>query len=229
MSYLLFYSPGAASFCVHWMLIELGVPFDVERVDLKAGDQRSERFMALNPQARVPVLVVDGEAYAESAALLMLLADRHSEIGWAPQAGGKARDKPGDAARARWTEAMVWLANNLAPAMRDLFYAEQDGGPEGADAVRRLAARRIESAWASLDAKLSDGRSCLLGQAPTTADLLAVMLMRWSRNMPRPATDWPHIAPYVTRLRARPAFAEVCGREGLTDWLNPLPLIPAKG
>ena len=46
------------------------------------------------------------------------------------------------------------------------------------------------------------------------------MLMRWSRNMERPATGWPNLGPYVTRMRARPAFIEVCRREGLTEWIN---------
>ena len=49
MSYLLYYAPGAASFAVHWMLIELGVEFRTERLDLDAGDQRSPAY--LRPRA----------------------------------------------------------------------------------------------------------------------------------------------------------------------------------
>ncbi|WP_260438166.1 hypothetical protein [Burkholderia cepacia] len=37
MSYVLYYSPGAASMAVHWMLIELGVPFETRLVDIDAG------------------------------------------------------------------------------------------------------------------------------------------------------------------------------------------------
>jgi len=35
------------------------------------------------------------------------------------------------------------------------------------------------------------------------------MLMRWSRPMPRPATEWRHLSPYINRLRALPSFIEV--------------------
>jgi glutathione S-transferase len=212
VSYVLFYAPGTASFAVHWMLIELGVAFRVERLDLEGRQQRSPAYLKLNPLGRVPTLVIDSEPFTESAALLMLLAERHPEAKLAPAIG--------DDRRGRWLETMVYLTNNLSSAMRDWFYADKDGQPSGAEAVRQLARRRIETAWDHLNAKLSDGRTHLLGNSVTTADLLATMLMLWARNMPRPATSWEHIDPYVTRMRARPAFAEVCRSEGLTAWLN---------
>ena len=212
MTYTLFYAPATASMCVHWMLLELGVEFRTEIVDFAVGDQRSPAYLKLNPQGRVPTLVIDGEAYGESSALLMLLAERHPEAGFAPMAG--------ETGHARWLETMVYLANNLSPPFRDWFYADKDGDPRGADAVRALAEKRIGSVWKRIDAMLADGRPYLLGERVTTADFLAVMLMRWSRNMERPATSWPHIAPYVAQMRARPAFAALCGREGLSEWQN---------
>lgn len=210
MSYLLFYSPGTASLAVHWMLIELGLAFEAERVDIKA--ERSATYLKLNPSGRVPTLVVDGAPVSESAALLMLLAERHPEGGFAPAVGSPAR--------AAWMEAMLLLANGLSPAMRDWFYADKDGDPAGAPAVQALAKLRIEGVFERLDSMLADGRTYLLGEALTTVDFLATMLMRWSRNMERPATGWSNLGPYVTRMRARPAFIEVCRREGLTEWIN---------
>ena len=213
MSYLLYYAPGSASFAVHWMLIELGVEFRTQRLDLTAGDQRAPAYLRVNPTGRVPTLLIDDEAYTESAALLMLLAERHPAAGLAPA--------PNDPRRARWLELMVYLTNTLSSAMRDWFYAEKDGDPADADAIRGLARKRIEGVWERFDDILADGRRHLLGDAMTTVDLLATMLMRWSRNMPRPATGWDHIAAYLTRMRARPSFLELYRREGLTEWLNP--------
>jgi len=116
---------------------------------------------------------------------------------------------------------MVYLANTLLPAMRDWFYAEKDGDSKGADAVKSLARRRIEGAWDRLDAHLAaSNRNYLVGDRLSTADFLAVMLMRWSRNMPRPAATWQCLAPYIVRLRDLPSFRVVNAREGLTDWLN---------
>jgi glutathione S-transferase len=212
LTYTLYYSPGAASLTVHWMLIELGVAFEARLVDIDTGAQRSPEYLRMNPAGRVPTLVVDGVSRTESAALLMLLAERHPDKALAPS--------PGSASRADWLEMMVYLANTLLPAMRDWFYAAKDGDPAGADAVTALARRRIEGAWDRLDSHVSDGRTHLVGGRLSTADLLAVMLMRWSRNMPRPALTWKNLAPYIHRMRSLPSFVEVNRREGLTDWQN---------
>jgi glutathione S-transferase len=212
MSYVLYYSPGAASMAVHWMLIEMRVPFEARLVDIDAGQQHDPQYLLLNPSGRVPTLVVDGSPRHESAALLMLLAERHPQAALAPA--------PGSAERAAWLESMIYLANTILPAMRDWFYADSDGDPAGADAVRALARRRIEQACDQLDARLADGRGYLVGGTLSTADLLAVMLMRWTRNMPRPAMGWPHLARYIRGLRALPSFIELNAREKLTEWRN---------
>lgn len=212
MSYTLYYSPGAASMAVHWMLIELNVSFDLCLTDLDAKAQQTEEYRRLNPSGRVPTLIIDGVPRAESAALLMLLAERHPASGLAPL--------PGSIDRGEWMEWMVYLANTVLPAMRDWFYAASDGDPQGAEAVQALALRRIEQAWDRLDQHLADGRCYCVGGTLGTVDFLAVMLMRWSRNMPRPATDWPHLSRYVKTLRALPSFIALNEREGLSEWLN---------
>ncbi|RKF50209.1 glutathione S-transferase family protein [Paraburkholderia fungorum] len=212
MSYLLCYSPGAASMPVHWMLIEMGIPFETRLVDINVGNQHDPEYLRLNPSGRVPTLVVDGTPRHESAALLMLLAERHPEAALAPE--------PGSAERAAWLELMIYLANTLLPAMRDWFYADVDGEPAGSEAVQALARRRIEETCDRFNAELADGREYLVGGKLSTADFLAVVLMRWTRNMPRPALGWPHLARYIRALRARPAFIELNAREGLTEWRN---------
>ncbi len=215
MSYVLYYSPGTASMCVHWMLIEMGIPFETRLVDIDRNEQRDPAYLRLNPAGRVPTLIVDGVPRGESAALLMLLAERHPQAKLAPAVGSAERDE--------WLEWMVYLANTLLPAMRDWFYAGKDGNPDDAAAVKALARRRIEDAYAKLDARLADGRKYLVGERLSTVDLLAIMLMRWSRNMPKPATTWTHALPYILRLRALPSFVELNRREGLKDWQNAVP------
>lgn len=211
MTYTLFYSPGTASMAVHWMLIELGAPLELVRVDFEAGDQRDPAYLQLNPAGRVPTLVVDHRPYSESAALLMLLAERHPKAGLAPQPGAPERPK--------WLETMVFLANSVSPAMRDWFYADTDGEPQGADAVRALARARIEGAWDRLDAQLAAGdQPYLFGARAGAADFLAAMLLRWSRNMPKPANQWPTLAEYVVRMAELPSYHELCEREGIAPW-----------
>ncbi|MCF8504033.1 MAG: glutathione S-transferase family protein [Caulobacter sp.] len=204
--YRLYWSPGAASLAVHWMLLELGVPFEPERADIDSGLNRSADYLRLNPTGQVPTLVVDGAPVTETAALLMLLAERHPEGGLAPAAGSGER--------AEWLAWMVYLANSLMPAFRFWFYSGDAPGlsPASLQPV-------VERCWDRIDDRLA-GRDFIVGEGLSTVDLLATMLMRWSRNMPRPATEWPNIARYLRRMRSLPALRLVHAREGLTDWIN---------
>jgi glutathione S-transferase len=211
--YKLYYSPSTASTAVHWMLIELGVPFELSLVDFASREQKSPDYLALNPSGHVPTLVVDGVPHAEVAALLLLLAERHPEGGF-----GVA---PADDGRAAYLQAMVFLANTAQPAFRTWFYPDEVAGPDGdTAAVKNQARARIESVWTRFDGQLADGRPYMLGQQMTAVDFLVVTLARWSRNMPRPATAWPHLGAYIDRMRARPGLREVHAREGLTDWIG---------
>jgi glutathione S-transferase len=213
MSYILYYAPRAASMAVHWMLLELGVPFETRLVDIDTGAQHAPEYLRLNATGRVPTLVVDGVPRRESAALLMLLAERHPDAGLAPP--------PNSPARGEWYEMMIYLANSVLPAMRNWFYAEEDGDARYADAVKAFSQEQIERSMDHLDGLLADGRSYFVDDRLSTVDFLAVILMRWTRNMPRQATSWPNLARYIHRLRAMPSFLELNAREGLTEWMNP--------
>ncbi|MFL5296150.1 MAG: glutathione S-transferase family protein [Phenylobacterium sp.] len=209
MTYTLYYSPGTASLAVHWALIAIGAPFEARALSFEKSDQRAPAYLEINPAGRVPTLVVDGAPVGEAVAIMMLLAERHRQAGLAPA--------PGSPERARWLETMAFLANGLAAPFRDWFYTDKDGDPAGADAVKALARLRIEAAWDRLDRELS-GRAFLFGNAPGAADYLAVMYMRWSRNMPRPANAWPALSGYLDRMATLPSYAELVAREGLTPW-----------
>ena len=211
MSYTLYGSPGTASMCVHWMLVELGVPFEFISLDFSKNATKDPAYLKINPGGHVPALVIDGQAYAETAALLMLLAERHSERGFAPSIGAPDR--------ALYLQWMIILANTLMPAFRLFYYADEGAGPENADATKAQAVLRINKVFDRVDALLADGRPYLLGDKLRAVDFLLGMLARWSRNLPRTALDWPHFKAYVERTRAMPSYRETHNREGLQGWI----------
>ena len=209
----LYYSPGTASLAVHWMLMEIGAPFELVLTDTATGAQKHPDYLKLNPSGVVPTLIVDGAPVCEVAAILMLLAERHAEAGLAPAAGA-----PGRAAYLQW---MVYLANTVMPAFRVWFYPHEPAGEAGTDAATAVSRERLEAIWDRVDAHLAaQAGPYMLGERLSTVDFLATMLMRWSRNMPKPATAWPNIARYLARMRAMPSLREVHAREGLTDWID---------
>jgi glutathione S-transferase len=195
---------------VHLALLEIGVPFRLERVDFGRDQQRSPDYLRLNPRGQVPTLLIDGQPYFEAAALLMVLAERHPEAKLAPPVGS--------ALRADWYQWIVFCANSLAPAYRQWFYPPDLGSEEHPPAVREALRRRIEAGWSLLDAHLLRGGPYVLGAEFSGVDLLALMYMRWSRNMPRPATEWPALRKLADLLRARPSWARLYEVEGLTEW-----------
>lgn len=206
----LYYSPGAASLVVHWLLIELGVPYELRLVDTKSGAQKSPEYLALNPNGVVPTLVVDGQPLFECSALVQTLADAYPGAGLAP-----ALDDPKRALHNQW---MFHLANSVQPLFRIWWYPHEVAGTEHAERARECAAPRIEAAWSRLDTHLAANGPYLLGDTLSAADFYLVMLMRWARATPKPATEYPHLAALAQRLKARPSFATLYEREGLAEW-----------
>ncbi|UXI67972.1 glutathione S-transferase family protein [Tahibacter amnicola] len=207
--YTLYYSPGAASMLPHLLLIEAQAPYELRPVDLAAGGQRDPEYLKLNPNGVVPTLLVNEAPYYEAAALAQLIAENHPEAALAPPLG--------TARRATYLQWMTHLANTLQPAYRLWFYPG-DAGAVDPDAVKAAARQKIETIWERIDALLSDGRAYFVGDGPTALDFYALMLMRWSRNMPRPATEWPHLKAFAERMKARPSWKTLYEREGLTEW-----------
>ena len=208
--YTLYYSPGTASMVVHLALLEIGAPYRLELVDLGAGGQREPAYLKLSPHGVVPTLIIDGKPVVESAALLMALADRHPGAGLAPT--------PGSPARAEWYQWVVYFSNALAATYRLWFYPSDLGSEQHTPQLRDALRGKIESAWDRIDAHLADGGPYVLGREFSGADLLLTMLMRWSRKMPRPATEWPALRNLADLIRARPSWKGLYELEGLTEW-----------
>lgn len=208
--YTLYYSPGSASMVVHLALLEIGVPFRLVKLDFEHDEQRGAEYLKLNPRGQVPTLVIDGKPYFECAALLLILAGRHPEARLAPP--------PGSALRADWYQWVVFFANALGPVYRQWFYPSDLGSPEHPPFVRDALRAKIEGAWSLVDAHLAAHGPYMLGAEFSGVDLLALMYMRWSRNMPKPVTAWPALRQYADRLRTRPSWARLYEAEGLTEW-----------
>ncbi|MCC5096343.1 glutathione S-transferase family protein [Xanthomonas campestris] len=210
MTTTLYHAPSTAALVVHWMLIELQVPHVLHPLDFDRREQKSPAYLALNPAGVVPTLVLEGRVLTEAAAIVLHLADLHPQAGLAPP--------PGTPARAAYYQWMFFCANTVQPAYRAWFYPDEPAGAQQADAAQAQARRKLEAAWAQVDAHLQAHGPYLLGDTLSAADFLLTMLMRWSRNMPKPTDTWPALHAHAQRMKARPAFRETYRREGLTDW-----------
>lgn len=208
--YTLYYSPGTASMVVHLALLEIGADYRLELIDIEKKAQYSPDYLKLNPHGKVPTLLIEGRPVSESAALLALLADRHPASNLIPPVNTPAREA--------WMQWMVYLSNSLMSTYRLWFYPSELGHEEHLPAIRMALQYKIESVWERLESHLSSHGPYLLGDNFSGVDLLLTMLMRWSRNMPHPATEWPALKHLADLVRARPSWKKLYALEGLSEW-----------
>src|ERR1700676_2524484 len=122
-----YFVPGSSSMAVHIALHEVGVPFEARPISFARSEQRALDFLALNPEGKVPTLLVDGRPLTEVAAILFYLAKRFPDSELLPR-----DDIEAEAQALSW---MSFVASALHPA--------RQRGPEYTAQVYGIADRRL--------------------------------------------------------------------------------------
>lgn len=207
----LHYSPGTASFAVHALLEELGVPFELAPIDRANNSHKSAAYLALNPNGTIPVLVDGDLVLYETVAILLHLADRHPEARLAPALGSDAR--------AHYYKWALWLSNTLQATLTHYFYPERmvaAGNAAGTAEVKAAAEARVVTLLPQLADQISRGGPWLLGADYSALDPMAFLLCRWTRGFAsRPARDFAPLRAYLQRMLERPAISKTFASEGL--------------
>ncbi len=200
MSLIFYYSPQSSATPIHWTLEELGIPYEKVHIDLKAHQNKQPAFLKINPNGKVPVIVHDGVAIFESAAIQIYLGEMFGvEKGLFPAPGPKR----GEAMK--W---IVWCNVSLGEAAGR--YARNTASWVPAEQHNAKAAEAAKVEIDGLMRMLNDAvteRKYLLGDSFTLADL---HLTSWMSYLPMMGVDlspYPAIAPWVTRCTERPACA----------------------
>jgi glutathione S-transferase len=201
--YLLYWSPGSASMAPHGALEEAGATYELKLTNVDTGAHREPTYLKLNPNGKVPTLVVDGSLVMfESAAMAMLIADRHPTAKLAPG--------PDEMARGRFYQWLTHLTNSLQPAMLRYYYPERHtADAAGHAAVTESAMEEIASLWGRIDQHLASGGPYLLGERFSAADIFAYMLSTWQQCCPRTYERFPSVKRLADLVAARPAMQRV--------------------
>jgi glutathione S-transferase len=181
----LYFVPGASSMATHIALHEIGVAFESRPLSAAKRETREPAFLAINPEGKVPTLVIDGRPLTEVAATLFYLAKRFPEAGLLP-----AADVEAEAQAVSW---MSFIAATIHPSWaRD---ADQ------ARSVFALADRRLgRGAWAIGDYSIAD---------------IHLFRLWWRFNnaiQPEPS-EFPNLSSHYERMMARPAVQRTCAIE----------------
>lgn len=203
--FVLFYSPGACSLAVHAALEHAGAAYEAVNVDLRQKLQLAPEYLRLNPQGRVPTLVVEGRPLTEAVAIADFLDRRFPEAGLLPH---------GDFDRALAMAAIQRLSSDIHPLYRALWIpAWFSDDPAAHDALKATAARRLLEFYAELERRLGEG-SWGPGEPAGFLAFYTAVFLRWSAAV-APDGLGPHCEALRLHLSQHPALAEVVGREGV--------------
>ncbi|MFO1252303.1 glutathione transferase GstA [Inhella sp.] len=198
----LYYAPGVCSLSPHIVLRELGLPFELVKVNTKTHQTTDGGdFYAINPKGSVPVLELDGgERLTEGPAIVQYLADQHPDKGLAPANGTLAR--------ARLQEWLNFTTSELHKGFGPLF------NPAFPDAAKALIRERLLKLFAWVDTQLA-GREYLLDSGFSVADAYLFTVSNWGQLVGVDLAPFTHLAAYRARVAARPAVQEAMKAEGL--------------
>jgi len=173
----LYFAPGSSSMAPHIALNEIGVLFEAVPVSFARNETRGSDFLAVNPEGKVPTLLVDGRPLTEVAGILYYLARAYPEARLMP-----AGDPEGEAHVVSW---MSFIASTVHPARRR--------GLEHAMEIYELADRRLgEREWAVGDYSIADIH-------------LFRLFWRFAASLSPPPGAFPRLRAHHDRMMTRPA------------------------
>jgi glutathione S-transferase len=206
--YKLYNVPGWGSMCAHFLLEEMGVPY--QNIWMTPDQVRAPEFRDISPLGLIPALgLADGQAVFESAAIVEFLTASHQDKGLAPPAG-----TPDHGVYLAW---LNYMSTNIYP-LTNFGY---DGGgfsdtPEQAKSIRLKAEKLMQARFGLLENKLKGDGPFMAGNSFSALDIYLFMLTIW--GMPSEAKvleNFPAIARICAEVRARPKLKAAIEAHGV--------------
>jgi glutathione S-transferase len=193
----LYYSPQTRATGTRVLLEELGAPYDLHVLNMKAGEQRQPAYLAINPLGKVPAIGHRGQLVTEQVAIFIYLADLFPQAGLAP-----ALDDPQRGPYLRW---IAYYGASFEPALID-HYMKRTPAP-----ATQAPYGDYDTMLGALETQLATG-PYLLGERMTAADVLWGTAFNWTMMFGVvPKRDV--FANYAERMTARPAFQRVTAED----------------
>ena len=187
----LYHIAPSRSSIVHWMLEEVGEPYDIHLLSMKRGEQRAPDYLAVNPMGKVPALRHGDVIVTEAAAICAYLADEF------PRA--KLSVPVGDPRRGPYLKWLFFGPSCVEPAMIDRASPRKE-----AAAPAMLGYGSYDSVLDVVAQAVAKG-PYLLGDQFTAADVVIGSGLRWSMGF-KLLPQRPEFVAYTARLAERPAL-----------------------
>ena len=203
MSLVFYFAPRSSASPVACALAELNVEHERVRLDLKAKDQKKPGFLALNPNGKVPTLVVDGTPMFEALAIMLFLGERFGvERGLWPAAK--------DPARLTALSWCAWSYVSYAGQLGLLAYAtsEHVSAEVHNPAQAALARQELNRLLDVLEGRLGQ-QQFLLGASYSLADLVVASVVGYGVWVGQGVEGHPRVKAWLEAFQSRPCFKAV--------------------
>lgn len=196
----LFYSPNACSLAPHIVLRELGLPFDLIKVDLQQHlTELGEDFYRLNKKGQVPVLQLeDGSFLTEGAVISQFLVDQFERKDLLPEINTVERYQT-----LSW---MNFIASEIHKAYSPFFH--ESYGEES----KTIFSTILNKHYAWVDQQL-DGQNYLSGSNFTIADIYLFVVTRWADFIGLDLGHFIHLTAFMQRIAHRQTVQDVIAAE----------------
>ena len=181
----LYLSPGSSSMAPHIALHEIGAPFETRVVSFTKKEHSLPEFLAINPEGRVPTLLIDGRRLTEVAGILFYVAKRYPEAKLLP-----ANDIEAEAQVVSW---MSFIASTLHPSRS-----------RGYDYAKRF--------YALADARLG-AKDWAVGTYSIADIHLFRLYWRLANSFKQAREQFPRLLAHHDRMTARPAVQKTIEAE----------------
>jgi glutathione S-transferase len=168
----------------HYQVIDIGLPHA----------ERPEPFRSLSPYGEVPLLLMGGQAYAQSNAILCWVAEHTRRF------GGES-----DQRMARCREWLFWEANRLGLSLPHLRFARSFDPASYPDGAVTWLKTRFDKDIARLELAFTDGRKFILDDQPSVADFSLCGYLFWADQAQLQVP--PQVTAWLERIRQLPGWA----------------------
>lgn len=199
----LYYSPGACAMASHIALEEAGAAYELQKVDLRQGEQRTPEYLAINPAGVTPALATEQGVITQNVATLAYVAQTHPQAGLAPTEAY---------AFARMQAFNAWLASSLHPAIGKVLFSR----PPLEGAARDEALEQALARYDLAEQHLLVG-PWALGADHSVTDGYLMVFTRWARQADLlDKARFPGLNAHLDRVQSRPAVQRALAAEGLS-------------
>jgi glutathione S-transferase len=209
MTVELYFAPGACSFVPHVGLEAVkaatGRDFTPKLIKMHKGEHQTPEYKAMNPDAQVPLVVVDGKPLTQIVAI----------CDWIDRANPEAKLLPTETwARTEALSKLAWMNNTAHPAFTHVFMPQKFAESEAARAEIKSASReKFAKHLARVESWTASASPWLTGSTLSFADAYAFTLLRWGGYAGIDPAGYPKLLAHVARVMGQPPVMAALERE----------------